>query len=276
MYKPLKELRREIIIGCHEPIDEECKMSKISECGDGLDVSKPLKDELNREREIKFWLSVLKRVGLTSQMIEVYDEPILKYLYEIDVDLQDKKPYNFTLRFYFYPNEFFTNEVLTKTYEFKIELDQNDPFVFEAPETVCSKGCKINWKKGKNVTKKSNVLDSNEDRQLSFFNFFDTNDFENKTRDRLTCDEEAELAIDYEIGYTFKEKVIPRAILYYMGEINDDDDDEEEQSDFDDDNEQDDDYEINLAESKRNQNDMNQCTGVSRCDNRKSKNLNKN
>lgn len=259
MYKSLSETRKRIIVGDYEPSDEDCKTIRIGENGDGQEVFKSFNEDIEKDREIskdllamsisnyaikkgdfvkgipEFWLSVLKRVGLISQMIEPHDEPILKYLYDIGVDLQDKKPYYFSLKFHFFPNEYFSNELLTKTYEFKIELDSSDPYVFEAPETICSHGCKINWKRNKNVTKKPIGFDSSkdiDDKQMSFFNFFETAEFENKNGNRLTCEEEAELAIDYEIGYTFKEKVIPRAILYYMGEI-DDDDDDEDQCDFD-------------------------------------------
>ncbi|RNA40086.1 nucleosome assembly 1-like 1-B isoform X2 [Brachionus plicatilis] len=213
-------MRKRIIVGDYEPSDEDCQTVRIGENGDGQEVFKSLNEEIERDREMskdllamsisnyaakkgdfvkgipEFWLSVLKRVGLISQMIEPHDEPILKYLNEIDVDLQDKKPYNFSLKFYFYPNEYFHNEVLTKTYEFKIELDSSDPYVFEAPETICSRGCKINWKRNKNVTRKSIAFDSSkdpDDKQMSFFNFFETAEFENKSGNRLTCEEEAEI-----------------------------------------------------------------------------------
>ena len=37
----------------------------------------------------------------------------------------------FTLHFHFGENEFFTNTVLTKTYELKCEPQEDDPFSFE-------------------------------------------------------------------------------------------------------------------------------------------------
>lgn len=40
----------------------------------------------------------------------------------------------FTLHFHFGANDFFTNEILTKTYELKCEPQEDDPFSFE----VCS------------------------------------------------------------------------------------------------------------------------------------------
>ena len=37
----------------------------------------------------------------------------------------------FTLYFHFSPNDYFSNEVLTKTYELKCEPQEDDPFSFE-------------------------------------------------------------------------------------------------------------------------------------------------
>lgn len=262
--KSLKEARRNIVTGTHEPTDEECKLafeSKLSP--EELKEKENNRDSLalslyNQAAKIDnvkglpdFWLTVLKRVGLTSQMIEEHDEPVLKYLYDVDIDLVRKKPYSFTLNFYFLPNEYFTNDVLTKTYEFKIEVDENEPYLFDAPETVASIGCVINWKKGRDVTRhcetsQFDVEKPRDDKRESFFNFFDTIE---TTSDQPVgaeaadgddfFDQEAELAIDYEVGYTFKEKIIPRAILYYTGEITDDVDMSDEEEDDDNENEND-------------------------------------
>ena len=43
--------------------------------------------------------------------------------------------------FLFDENEYFTDKVLTKTYEMKSSPDENDPFGFEGPEIVSCKGC---------------------------------------------------------------------------------------------------------------------------------------
>ena len=37
----------------------------------------------------------------------------------------------FTLHFYFAPNDYFSNSVLTKEYEMKCEPSEDDPFSFE-------------------------------------------------------------------------------------------------------------------------------------------------
>lgn len=45
---------------------------------------------------------------------------------------------SFILEFHFEPNEYFTNEVLTKTYRMRSEPDDSDPFSFDGPEIM---GC---------------------------------------------------------------------------------------------------------------------------------------
>ena len=50
------------------------------------------------------------------------------------------KNQGFTLEFHFEANEYFTNTVLTKSYQMKSEPDEGDPFSFEGPEIVGSQG----------------------------------------------------------------------------------------------------------------------------------------
>ena len=42
----------------------------------------------------------------------------------------------FTLYFHFSPNDYFSNEVLTKTYELKCEPQEDDPFSFEVNSSL--------------------------------------------------------------------------------------------------------------------------------------------
>ena len=110
----------------------------------------------------------------------------------------------FTLYFHFGPNDFFENQVLTKTYELKCEPQEDDPFSFEVinhnafvflyrlqifllqgPEIIKCTGCTVEWKKGKNLTvkqvkKKQKHKSKGSIRTItkqvkadSFFNFFD-------------------------------------------------------------------------------------------------------
>lgn len=81
----------------------------------------------------EFWLTIFKNVDLLAEMVQDYDEPILKHLVDIQLKFHDE-PMGFTLEFHFTENEYFTNKVLTKYYEMKCVPDKEDPFGFEGPE----------------------------------------------------------------------------------------------------------------------------------------------
>ncbi|XP_038664401.1 nucleosome assembly protein 1-like 1 [Scyliorhinus canicula] len=63
-----------------------------------------------------FWLTVFKKVHILRDMIQEHDESILKHLQDVNVKCS-KHPQlvSFTLEFTFEPNQYFTNEVITKT-----------------------------------------------------------------------------------------------------------------------------------------------------------------
>merc|ERR1712168_1756308 len=78
----------------------------------------------------------------------------------------------------------------------------------------------------------------------SFFNFFDPPIVPPAEDGAEEMDEETEalLAADFEIGHFFRDRIIPRAVLYFTGEaLEDEDDDYEEEEDEDGDDEDDDD-----------------------------------
>ncbi|KAJ1070855.1 hypothetical protein K5549_003834 [Capra hircus] len=176
----------------------------------------------------EFWLTVFKNVDLLSDMVQEHDEPILKHLKDIKVKFSDAgQPMSFVLEFHFEPNEYFTNEVLTKTYRMRSEPDDSDPFSFDGPEIMGCTGCQIDWKKGKNVTLKMiKKKQKHKGRGTvhtvtktvsndSFFNFSGD----------LDDDSEAILAADFEIGHFLRDHIIPRLVLYFTGEAIEDDDD---------------------------------------------------
>ncbi|XP_029185179.2 nucleosome assembly protein 1-like 1 [Acropora millepora] len=203
----------------------------------------------------EFWLTALKNVDTLADMIQEHDEPILKHLQDIRVvftgpdsmvdttQYPQPTPMGFVLEYHFSPNPFFTNNVLTKSYKMKCEPDEDDPFAFEGPEIVSASGCHIDWKKGKNVTQK--VVKKKQKRKGSpgrgqtrfisktvkndsFFNFFSPPDVPD---DEADLDEETEalLAADFEIGHFFRERIVPKAVLYFTGEALEDDFEEEEE-----------------------------------------------
>lgn len=72
------------------------------------------------------------------------DEAVFKSLKKIEYIRIDESEFSFELRFHFLPNDFFTNEVLKKTFYMK-EEDLAEKSV----------GTEIEWKEGKNITKKT-------------------------------------------------------------------------------------------------------------------------
>ncbi|KAF7248651.1 Nucleosome assembly protein 1-like 1 [Varanus komodoensis] len=218
----------------------------------------------------EFWLTVFKNVDLLSDMVQEHDEPILKHLKDIKVKFSEAgQPMTFTLEFHFEPNEYFTNEVVTKTYRMRSEPDDSDPFSFDGPEimgctgslfktinskkamtvkiTVLSCRCQIDWKKGKNVTlktikKKQKHKGRGTVRTVtktvsndSFFNFFSPPEVPESGD--LDDDAEAILAADFEIGHFLRERIVPRSVLYFTGEAIEDDDDYDEEGEEADDEE---------------------------------------
>jgi len=257
MYLPLYEKRSKITKGEHEPNDDECNWPSDDEeddeelAGDMKDKAK-LEDEKSKkeatEKDAKgvpdFWLTIFKNVDMLQEMVQEADEPVLSKLTDITVTFSES-PMGFTLHFFFAPNDYFSNNVLTKEYEMKCEPSEDDPFSFEGPEIFKCKGCTINWKEpGKNLTvktvkkkqkhkSKGNVRTiTKQVKNDSFFNFFDPPpisddpdaDVDPETQDLLTA--------DFEIGHYIRDRIIPRAVLFFTGEaLEDDEFDEEEEED---------------------------------------------
>uniref|UniRef100_A0A8V0YKB2 Nucleosome assembly protein 1 like 1 n=1 Tax=Gallus gallus TaxID=9031 RepID=A0A8V0YKB2_CHICK len=232
LYQPLFDKRSEIINAIYEPTEEECEWKadaeeEISEMKEKAKLEEEKKDEEKEDPKgiPEFWLTVFKNVDLLSDMVQ-----------------------SFTLEFHFEPNDYFTNEVLTKTYRMRSEPDDSDPFSFDGPEIMGCTGCQIDWKKGKNVTlktikKKQKHKGRGTVRTVtktvsndSFFNFFSPPEVPESGD--LDDDAEAILAADFEIGHFLRERIVPRSVLYFTGEaIEDDDDDYDEEGEEADDEE---------------------------------------
>ena len=120
--------------------------SSLSLDGDKKETAKGIPD---------FWLTVFQNANesLLCGTFESIDEPIMKFLQDVTVTLPPENT-SFTITFHFAPNQFFTNKELTKEYLMKNTFDPEDPLDFDGPEIFKSKGCKIDWKAGKNTTVK--------------------------------------------------------------------------------------------------------------------------
>lgn len=292
VFEPLYNQREKIVNGEHEPTDEEANWPYKDEESDeddkeinGSAAKKQKTEDKNGVDENckglpDFWLKVFRSTSLLASMVQEHDEPILKHLRDVRVRLHDKKPYGYTIEFHFNENEYFTNKVLTKTYELTTDRDEKNPLMNDTTKLYKCLGTKIEWNEGKNVTfkvvKKNQKNKSNgnskevtkEEKQGSFFDLFDTHTVdgvkpsfkvaeetkEKKEVDEEDMDEEEELEhlfdLDFEIGQFFKDVLVPKALLYYTGELNEAVDDDFDEDDDDDD--EDDDEESEGEDGKKN------------------------
>ncbi|KAF5900209.1 DNA-binding protein RFX7-like, partial [Clarias magur] len=267
LYQPLFDKRKSIVTGAVEPTDEECEWQSDHEDEDLADEfqKKASIDEKKAEEEgaaeenpkgiPEFWLTIFRSVDMLSDLLQEADEPILKHLQDIKVIFSGPgEPMSFTLEFHFEPNSYFKNTVLTKVYKMKSEPDTDDPFSFEGPEIIACEGCDIEWHKGKDVTVKTiKKKQKHKGRGVvrtvtkqvptdSFFNFF--NPIKVSPDSELDEDSEITLATDFEIGHFFRERIVPRAVLYFTGEaLEDDESFEEEELDEGEEEDQEDDME---------------------------------
>ncbi|KAL6425948.1 nucleosome assembly protein 1-like 1 isoform X3 [Cataglyphis hispanica] len=278
MCAPLYQKRSEIVSGTYEPTDEQCvwesdddeeTLNNYMKEKAKIEGNTENKDETENEDDTKgipdFWLTIFKNVGTLADMVQEHDEPILKHLSDVKVKFLESNPMGFVLEFHFTPNEYFSNSVLTKEYIMKCTPEKNDPFSFEGPEIYKCKGCVIDWKKGKNVTiktiKKNQKHKSRGSMRTvtktvqndSFFNFFSPPIVPEDSEADIDDETQAILTSDFELGHYIRERIVPRAVLYYTGEgLEDEDEDYEDEEDGDDDDDVDEEDEEEEGSSPTN------------------------
>jgi nucleosome assembly protein 1-like 1 len=237
----------ELIEEEEKSIEKSKEKTEDEKLADGLDNALTLDENVKGIPE--FWLTAMRNVELIEEMIQEHDEDILKHLVDVkliftgkkdgDMDSDDNEM-GFVLEYQFSPNDYFTNTALTKTYRMKSEPDKDDPFSFDGPDIYSCTGCTIDWNKGKNITqkevkKKQKHKGRGQTRVItkmvqneSFFNFFDPPEVP-EDEDDLDEETEALLAVDFEIGHFFRERLIPKAVLFFTGEAIEEDSDEEDE-----------------------------------------------
>ncbi|KAI4247070.1 MAG: hypothetical protein L6R40_001735 [Gallowayella cf. fulva] len=264
-FSPLYEKRAKIVNGLTEPTEDEVK---AGESADGEDEEPAKADSPEDEKANanvtgipEFWLSAMKNQVSLAELITDRDEAALKLLTDIRMEYLEKP--GFRLIFEFAENEFFTNQVITKTYYYQEESGYGGDFIYDHAE-----GDKINWRTDKDLTvrvesKKQRNKNTKQTRVVkktvpteSFFNFFDPPKAPNADDDEGASDVEERLELDYQLGEDIKEKLIPRAIDWFTGEAlqfeeldddlgegdfedEDDDEDDDVSEDRDDDDESD-------------------------------------
>jgi len=260
-YDAINVKRSAVIDGSHEPTGDEIDWPSDAEeeekseedIANGVENMK-LNDYNEDTKGIpKFWLHALKNANEEALLglIEPHDEPILAHLTNITVAVNEPQNTGFTLSFHFSENPFFSNNILTKEYELRDVPDPEAPLEYDGPEIFRCKGCKIDWKEGKDVTQKTVKIKKKKAKKGasgtkevsadSFFNFFSPPSIPEDPKADVSDEDRAELAVDFDVGFAIKEKIITRAILYFTGEIFDDDDFEDCDTDEEEDDEEDDD-----------------------------------
>ena len=240
LYKPFYERRQKIIEG-----EEKPDIEKIREKLEELKINEEeAKKENENEKGIpEFWSKVI----LNNQdiMVNDKDKEILKKLRLIKCTPEENG--NFSLEFFFEPNDYFSNEVLKREFildeDYDIKEIKSDEIDWKSDEmnpTIEIKQKKVKNKrtnKVKTITKKEKVPSF-----FSSFRHFEKKEGENKEKEEEDEDEEGdELTIEdeYDLALQFKEEIIPYAIEYYLGIAGDEDDlgeeDEEDEEEEDDD-----------------------------------------
>lgn len=186
-----------------------------------------------------YWAQVLKNSSIYSGET---DEAIFKFITSITVDTNNAnettKVASATVKFA--PNEYFDNT------ELKVEV------TFEGEMPKKSVGTKINWKAGKDITKKvvkktqknkktgAKRTVEKEIRAKTFFGLF--TDFTDKdAEDEQVNEDEEEQPNIFILAETLDHlaDVVPFSLEYYLGVVEDEDGDFEDEDDEDDDEEDD-------------------------------------
>jgi len=252
MYDAINQERSRVVAGQHEPTgdeidwpsdaeDEEEGEEKITNGVENLALNDY--DE-NTKGIPKFWLHVFRNANddCLMGMVEPTDEDALSHLTDITVKLSEPENNGFVLTFHFSENAFFSNATLEKSYVLRDGPDAESPLEYDGPEIISCKGTKVEWKAGKDLTKLPVSLDVtpgqgdvSKDTVFgdSFFNFFSPPEIDGKDED-VSEDDRAALAMDFDVGFAIKEKIIPRAVLYFTGDIDNEDDFEDIEDESDD------------------------------------------
>jgi len=299
LYLPLYEKRAKIISGEYEPTEKE---SELPACLKDENMDESVEENLDKENKDKekesnsndksegqiqnskgipsFWLTIFKNVELLRDMVQENDEPVLEKLTDIKLTFNGpESPMGCKLHFYFEPNDYFTNSILTKEYEMKCVPSDTNPYTFDGPEIVKCKGCKIDWKEGKKLPvdkenekesvkkndesedDKKDTSEDVEDESLatSFFDFFNPPEIpDKKDVDNYDDDIEEILGLDFEVENLLREQIIPKAILYFTGEALQDEEtgevvsEDEEMSGEESDEENDPDYDPSKDKDSKN------------------------
>eukprot|EP01068_Selenidium_serpulae_P007183 Selendium_serpulae@DN4631_c0_g1_i1.p1 len=184
-----------------------------------------------------FWLEALRNSRNIEKMIQKSDEPILSYVTNIrnewlDIDEQ----LGFRIIFQFAENPHFTNKELSKTFHLQRNPESGAALVLGDKILTDTDGTDISWNPGKDVSveevqKTQRHKRTQEKRTITqrvpaetFFNFFKKREIPSEDQinklDRKEFDAlEEEVENDVEVGCDIRDEIIPRAVSYFLGEV---------------------------------------------------------
>ena len=146
--QPLYATRKKVIRG--EMEDEEIA-SQLSNEAKQAGPEEETPEGAEEQPQVKgipqFWVCAMGHMDGIAEIISEADVDCLEHCYDITCE-DHADGLGFTLKFFFEPNEYFTNDVLTKRYEIPNLLLADEPVLKDVA------GCDINWKAGKCLTYK--------------------------------------------------------------------------------------------------------------------------
>ena len=229
LYKPYYERRQKIIEGEEKPDIEQIR-EKLAELK--IDEEKAKAEKENERGIPEFWYKCLE--NCQDIMINEKDKNILKKLKLIKCTPEENG--NFTLEFFFEPNDYFENGVLKREFilddDFDIKEIKSDEIQWKSDEV--NPTIEIQQKKVKNKRTKQIKTVQKKVKIPSFFssfkNFVKKDGEKDKDAQKEEDDEDEEgdemtIEDEYDQALQFKEEIIPYAIEYYLGIADDGEDD---------------------------------------------------
>lgn len=171
-----------------------------------------------------FWMTAMKNNKILGSQITKNDEKLLRYLVNIE-HIAVENSNDFILKFYFVPNEYIQNTVITKRY-----LMHDSSASEEDHGNIKKVECTpLKWRNGMNLLdkpkpakgKKGKKKKKQEENEVSFFQFFTAKEQlkGNPDEDDLDADDELkldQLEEDYDDALEIRDEVIPLALEYYL------------------------------------------------------------
>lgn len=185
---------------------------------------KPVENLADQKGIPGFWLTAMKNNRILGVQVEKKDEKLLKHLTDIE-HIAIENSNDFILKFYFTPNDFIQNTVITKRYIMH-SSNANDEGRKNIKKIECTP---LKWRNGMNLLeapkkakgKKKKSKKELEEQVESFFRFFTAKEPIKGDPDKDDLDEEDEnkldeLEEDFDNAMEFIDEVIPLALEYYL------------------------------------------------------------